>query len=334
MTLNNIQYDNVMRLYSRKRSKNAAILEKRMAEISSKIPEYDAVESEIASLSVNAMRSRLRSGTGEKSDPGIEDLKFKLNALNNLKLQYLTDHGYPEDYLNAIYDCPLCKDTGIINESFCKCFKKAVTDIMIQRSGIESVLERENFNTLTEEYYSPNYIDPSTGKSSLEMFRDALVKCRNFISDFSTNFSNLFLYGDTGVGKTFLSNCIACELLKQGYSVVYMTSSSYFETMASLKFYRTEDESLPAYDYIDDCDLLIIDDLGTELSNKFTASEFFTCINNRLLKRKSTIISTNLKLDQISEMYTERVFSRIMSDYTLLKLVGDDIRIKKKLKSK
>ena len=334
MILNNIQYDNVMRLYSRKRSKNAELLEKRREEISKNVPEYDQIEREITSISVNAMRSVLRPAANNEVFCSPEDFSFRLNALNDLKIQYLTDHGYPEDYLNEIYDCPLCKDTGICEGKFCKCFKKAVTDIMIQKSGIESVLKKENFSTLTEEYYSPNFIDPSTGKTSLEMFRDALKKCRSFVSDFDKTFSNLFFYGNTGVGKTFLSNCIAWELLNRGYSVVYMSSSSYFEFMASHKFNRGEDDAFAAPDYINECDLLIIDDLGTELSNKFTASEFFACINNRLLKRKSTIISTNLTLDQISELYTERVFSRIMSDYTLLKLTGDDIRIKKKLKTK
>ena len=334
MTLNNIQYDNVMRLYSRKRSKNSDILEKRREKISKEIPEYDAVENEISSISLDAMRLALRSGSDKSSSLPTEDISFKLNALNNLKLQYLTDHGYPENYLDEIYDCPLCKDTGISSGSFCKCFKKAVTDIMIQKSGIKAVLEAENFSTLSEEYYSPNFIDSSTGKNSLEMFRDVLGKCKRFISDFDTVFSNLLFYGDTGVGKTFLSNCIAWELLNRGYSVIYMTSSNYFETMASAKFNKNEDDSISTPDYINECDLLIIDDLGTELSNKFTASEFFTCINNRLLRRKSTIISTNLTLNQISELYTERVFSRIMSDYSLLKLTGDDIRIKKKLKSK
>jgi len=330
MASDNIQYDSVMRLYSRKRNNNAALLESRRKEIMVKIPEYSAVEDEIAALSLQVMRYNL--GVKPSEPIAADKVSWQLKTLNELKLQYLTSHGYPQDYLDEIYDCPDCHDTGIYNGSSCHCFKKAITDLMISQSGIAPILREENFSTLSEDYYSPNYIDPSSGKNSLEMFKDALENSRSFVANFNKEFRNLFFYGDTGVGKTFLSNCIAWELLNQGYSVVYMTSSDYFATMASYKFNRDEGDTIQLLDYINDCDLLIIDDLGTELANKFTASEFFSCINSRLLRRRSTIISTNLTLNQISELYTERVFSRIMSDYTLLKLTGDDIRIKKKLR--
>jgi len=150
---------------------------------------------------------------------------------------------------------------------------------------------------------------------------------QGFVRNFDKNFENLFLYGDTGVGKTFLSHCIAHELLKSAHCVLYFSAFDLFDLLAgnifSKKDKSTEDE------LIYDCDLLIIDDLGTELTNSFVSSQLFLCINERIMRRKSTIISTNLKLENFSETYSERTFSRIASNYQMVKLIGKDIRIQK-----
>ena len=139
-----------------------------------------------------------------------------------------------------------------------------------------------------------------------------------------------FLYGSTGVGKTFLSHCIARELLKTAHCVLYFSAFDLFDKLAQNTFAR-KTETDPGEDFIYDCDLLIIDDLGTELSNSFTTSQLFICLNERILRQKPTIISTNLALEDIKSIYSERTFSRISSNYTLLRLTGDDIRIQKKL---
>ena len=138
-----------------------------------------------------------------------------------------------------------------------------------------------------------------------------------------------YFYGDTGIGKTFLSNCIAKELLDSRHSVIYFTAFQLFDILSKGVFKRDE-EALLSHRNIFDCDLLIIDDLGTELSNSFTTSQLFLCINERILRQKSTIISTNLGMNQLADIYSERVLSRISSNYTLLKLFGADIRILKR----
>ena len=137
--------------------------------------------------------------------------------------------------------------------------------------------------------------------------------------------------GDVGVGKTFLSNCIAKDLIEAGFSVLYFSAPTLFNTLAQGTFDKNDADAKNMYEYIFDCDLLIIDDLGTELTNTFIASQLFTCVNERLLSKRSTLISTNLSLDTLADLYTERSFSRITSNYIMLKLIGDDIRIKKKL---
>ena len=134
-----------------------------------------------------------------------------------------------------------------------------------------------------------------------------------------------------GVGKTFLSNCISKELIESGFSVIYFSAPAFFNILAQSAFDKSDTDAQNMREYIYDCDLLVIDDLGTEYTNPFVTSQFFSCINERILGRRSTIISTNLSLDSLVDLYTERAFSRITSNYIMLKLFGDDIRIKKKL---
>ena len=163
------------------------------------------------------------------------------------------------------------------------------------------------------------------------MMEDTLRICHRFIDAFGTEFQNLFFYGSVGVGKTYLSTCIAREIMNREFSVLYFSAPQLFSALSQSKFDRTDVDAKNMNDYIFNCDLLIIDDLGSEYTNSFIAAQFFSCINERLLHRKSTIISTNLSLESIADLYTERSFSRITSSYTLLKIIGDDIRIKKKL---
>ena len=191
-------------------------------------------------------------------------------------------------------------------------------------------MSRENFSALSFDYYSDEQKNPATGLSALATAKLAVTNCHDFIDNFENKPKNIFFYGNTGVGKTFLSNCIAKELLDAGYSVIYFTAFQLFDILSKGVFEKDAD-AIAAHQNIFDCDLLIIDDLGTELSNSFTTSQLFLCVNERILRRKSTIISTNLNLEQIAEIYSERTLSRISSNYSFIKLFGDDIRIKKRL---
>ena len=260
----------------------------------------------------------------------MEEFREQQKKLTLQKKALLTSNGYPEDYLEPIYQCSDCHDTGYIGNQKCHCFQKAIIQLLYTQSNLQEILEKENFDTFSLSYYSNHYIDKKTGRSSLALMQDALAACHTFVNTFSTDFRNLFLYGSTGVGKTFLSHCIARELINKSYSVIYFTAFELFDIIAKYKFEKDETAGV-MYEHIFSCDLLIIDDLGTELTNSFTSSQLFLCLNERLLNRKSTIISTNLTLDSLVELYSERTFSRITSNYTMLRLTGDDIRIQKKL---
>ena len=193
------------------------------------------------------------------------------------------------------------------------------------------MLERENFKALSYEYYDDTEILPQLGITNAAYMRRVVAGCKAFVRDFDKKHDNLLFTGSTGVGKTFLTNCIARELMDDFHSVIYLTASDLFDVFSRNKFdYDNAEDMKDMYRFILDCDLLIIDDLGTELNNSFTSSQLFYCINERMNMSRSTIISTNLTLARLRDSYTDRVTSRIMSGYRIIPLYGGDIRLLKK----
>ena len=325
MALTNSQYDAIMRIYEQKHLRTHDRQTRHYREIYEKIPRIRKIDEEISSLGADGARAMIN---GHEEAPAR--FRTQLHALREEKQSLLLSAGYPADYLEPSYECPVCQDTGYVNGRKCRCFQKAEIDLLYTQSNLQDILQSENFASFRMDYYSSDYIDPVSGKSSLEMAREALHACREFTDTFGHTFQNLLIYGNTGVGKTFLTHCIARELMDQIHSVIYVTSSQLFDLLGSREF-GPDPEKSQAASLLDECELLIVDDLGTELTNSFTVSQLFICLNDRILQKKSTIISTNLSLNEIKSIYSERTFSRISSNYRLLKLAGDDIRIKKKL---
>lgn len=325
MALNQSQYNAILRMYDQRQLHTRRILEERRKEVLSRIPRVKEIENSISSLSVKQARNLL-----DGDENALALLKQQLHSLIMEKSNLLAAAGYPQDYLEPVYECKDCKDTGYVNNEKCHCFRRAEIDMLYTQSNLQEVLDEENFDTFSFRYYSANYVDSATGRSSLDNIKEVYRECRDFVDTFSSSFRNLLLYGNPGIGKTFLSHCIAKELIDKSYSVIYFTAFELFDIMAKSRFEKNP-VAETMYEHIFDCDLLIIDDLGAETSNPFTVSQLFHCINERLLRKKSTIISTNLSFDSLKETYTERTFSRIMSNYKMLKLTGDDIRIKKRL---
>lgn len=327
MPLQNSQYDAIMREYNRRQFLNRHVLEQHKEEAFAKLPRLREIEQEIAAVSLRAIRSRLGAFA---SSSGTLSYKEEIEQLGAERSRILLENGYPEDYLSMQYDCPECKDTGYIDGEKCQCFKKAAVNLLYTQSNLQKILEKENFDHFSFDYYSDTIINEATGLTAKETAIDAVRKARMFVNTFDTAFQNLFIYGSTGVGKTFLSNCIAKELIEQAHCVIYFSAFDLFDTLAKNTFQRDSEKENAPEDILT-CDLLIIDDLGTELTNTFVVSALFQCINERIMRRKSTIISTNLSLGQFRDIYSERILSRITSNYNMIKLFGEDIRIQKRL---
>ena len=326
MALRNDQYDLIMREYGRRQNENRRILEEHRRIAGSKVPAIARIDEEISSLSADSARKALLSG----DRPDTASLLSRTSKLEERQRALLRASGFPEDYLEMTFTCPDCRDTGYTADgNQCRCFQSLLIDLLYQDKALAGILSKENFNTFSFDWYSDRIKDEATGRTPRENAEIAFQAAKDFVVHFDDSFRNLFFYGDTGVGKTFLCHCIADALLSSGRSVMMFSAPLLFEQLAD----RTFEKEVPGVDpdLLYDCDLVIIDDLGTELTNSFVSSQLFLCISERLARQKSTLISTNLSLKDFSETYSERTFSRIASTYRLLRLTGSDIRIQKKM---
>ncbi|MCR5254945.1 MAG: ATP-binding protein [Acetatifactor sp.] len=322
MGLSKQQYDQIIRDYEHTRDYNRHLLDERRRKVYEKIPPYRILDESIGGIASKRVRLAI-----EGDSAALEDLHEEINNITIKKKSLLTDGGFPVDYLDPIYNCPDCLDTGYVNtddglKAKCHCFKDREISILYDQSNIRGVLATENFTTLSYDYY--------VGED-LELFKRAVQKCHELVDNFDTDPDNIFLYGTVGTGKSFLSGCVANELINKGRSVLYFSSVKLFNDLAHYTFTKDMKEEL--YDFYADLyntDLLIIDDLGTEVTNGFVSTQLFACLNERQLRKKSTVISTNLSLEELRDRYSDRVFSRITSNYQICKLSGPDIRMYRK----
>lgn len=317
MALTNQQYASIHKRYEQTQIRNRHLWEERRDTVYERIPEYQLLEESVGGVCVRQAK-RLLDG----DELAMKELHSTLADIAVRKQKLLNDAGFAGDYLEPLYDCPDCQDTGYINGEKCHCFRQQELNLLYEQSNIQEMIEKENFSSLSFSYYQGE---------DLARFKEAVRISLDFVQNFEQDYRNLFFYGTVGTGKSFLSGCIARELLQKGRSVIYFSSSGLFDTLARYSFDAKAKDSL--YNFYKDlynCDLVIIDDIGTEVTNSFVTSQLFSCLNERSLRRKATIISTNLSLGELRERYSDRIFSRISSNYTICKLSGPDIRIQKK----
>ena len=318
MGLTNAQYDEIMREYDRKRIEATHKLDVKAARVYEMIPEYSDVEDEIRDIAVEC---GIKSISGDEG--ALKEMRMKIEELSNMKAELLASHGFSPDYLEPEYECNDCKDTGYIEGKKCHCLSQKILKTLYSKSNVGDNLLKENFDTLDIDQYTD---------SEYEKMSPIIQKCKNYVTEFDNGCENLLFRGKPGVGKTFLSNCIAKALLDSGHSVIYFTSVQLFDKLSTYAFsYDYSENSLSMKEDISSCDLLIIDDLGTEMTNSFVASHLFDIINEREIRGKATIISTNLDIESIAERYSERVLSRLVGKYTGLKLEISDIRFKSRM---
>lgn len=288
------------------------------------VPRIREIDRELRSTMSQILSSALRRGT----DPGPAIRRIRDGNLNlqEEKRRLLTEHGYPADFLEEKPKCPICGDSGYNGSSLCRCLRGYYTREQLRELSQMLDLGNQSFDTFSLDWYAQTP-DPQWGLSPRENMEAVYETCVHYASHFGKGSGNLLLSGAPGLGKTFLSAAIAREVSQRGFSVVYDTAGHVFSQFESRKFDRDEDgEAQAAVDRCLRCDLMILDDLGTELTTAFTQSALYELINGRLLAGKPMVISTNLLLADLEKRYSPQIVSRLKGEYELLAFFGEDIR--------
>lgn len=319
----------ILEEYEKLQNEAKAIQNEKIQEVYKRIPRIREIDENIKKLGVEMAMSVVN---GSNSEEIINTTKEKITNLKIEKGELLSLYKIPLDFLEIKYKCSKCNDTGFVGAQKCSCFKQKLIDKLYQQSNLKEIIKKENFDLFDISLYSSE-VYPGENISPKKNMEKIFTSCLNFVGNFDSTDDNLFFYGSSGLGKTFLSHCIAKDLLDRGKVVIYQTAPNLMDIIKSAKY--DENSNKEVLEDIIDCDLLIIDDLGTEPNHTgYSQLELFNIINTRLLNNKKMIISTNLPLDDFDSIYAERIKSRIFGSFTLHKFFGDDIRILKRKQNK
>ncbi|MGN1346260.1 MAG: ATP-binding protein [Eubacteriales bacterium] len=302
------------------RANAIGMYERHIAEVSAVIPEFTEIDRQLSRTGIKIMAAALTSSEG---GPSLEEVRSEYEALANRKQQLLQAGGYPADYCDIHYFCPKCSDTGYVDINMCECLRKELILASLEASGLYSLVETQSFETFSLDYYE---------KDDKIIMRQNAVRLWEFAKTFVPGQSDSFLFiGATGLGKTHLSSAVARVLIEKGAYVVYESSIALFGDFEARRFGGNgyNSETGDDVDRYTDCDLLIIDDLGCEVTNSFTLSCLYNIINTRILMHKSTIINTNLTQNELRKRYTDRIISRIFGEFIPLNFRGFDVREQK-----
>lgn len=301
-------------------------LEERREKIFARQPRLGEIDRELRATMSRIIAAALRRGTDPR--PAVELLKAENLSLQKEKRELLKQMGLPEDCLEEKPACPLCGDSGYRNGAVCRCLRQYYAREQQRELSRMLDLRGQSFETFSLDWYSEE-CDPALGISARENMDWVYRTCRRYAGQFGPESGSLLLTGDPGLGKTFLSAAIAREVSGEGWSVVYDTAGHIFESFEAKKFGREEGEDSDV-ERILRCDLLILDDLGTEMTTAFVQSALYQIINGRLLERRATILSTNLRLEELGRRYSPQIASRLEGEYQILPFFGEDIRKLKK----
>lgn len=318
-----------------RRAKAVSDYELHTEEAVRKIPQYGQVMRSLADIMSRVVAESLKplpvSDKSEQADDAnpspisdrIGELYREYSVLSERKKSLLTENGYPADYCDLIYSCKKCSDTGYVGVDICECLKKELVLASLESSGLFSLVETQSFQTFTLDYYE---------KDDRILMRQNATRLWEFAKDFVPGKSASFLFlGPTGLGKTHLSSSVAKVVIEKGAYVIYESALDLFGSFEAKRF-GTNSYSSDSSDDVNrytDCDLLIIDDLGCELTNQFTVSCLYNIINSRIVTHRSTIINTNLSQSELRKRYADRVISRIFGEYIPLEFRGRDVREQK-----
>ncbi len=307
-----------------RRAESIASYEGKNAEVSALFPAFRELTAQLNMTGAKIMASALGKGDGALT---LDQIHAEYDLLVEKKRALLRENGYPEDYCDIQFHCPHCADTGYVGINVCQCLRKEMILSSLENSGLYHLVKEQNFDTFDLSYYN--------GDDKAFMTRNVAI-LKRFVEQFGTEGAESFLFlGPTGLGKTHLSSAVAYALIEKGAYVVYETALKLFGDYELRRFGSSgySNDDVDDIDRYMDADLLIIDDLGCEMTNQFTVSCLYNIVNARMMRRKSTIISTNLTQAELRKRYSDRIASRLFSEYKPLPFRGYDIREQKLRKS-
>lgn len=297
--------------------------QERVEKVHKEFPEIKKIEDEINRLGIENFGNIVKN-PGRAAEFN-EEFKKKAGGLEEKKEKILADNNIPKDYDEVKYTCEKCLDTGFVDTQKCVCFKQKLINMRYDLSNMKEMLH--DFSEFSFDYYSDKRIE-KLNMTEKENMKIIFGKCLDFCEN--DNAKSLFFYGGCGFGKTFLSSCIAKRMMDNGKSVIYVSATNLFSQYEDYKFGKTDSESfLNMREMIKDADLLIIDDLGTEVISQLSLQFLNEIMSERVSMKKKMVISTNMNMKGIENKYTDRIASRIYEMFEILHFVGTDIRIQK-----
>lgn len=313
------------RLEDARRQRESALAARR-AEVEERVPRVAQIDARLRRTLLDVARATFRGGDPTEEINALRDENLALQAERE---RLLAAAGYPSDVLEDKPACAKCGDRGWIGANMCDCLKILCAQEQIKELSKLLDLGEQSFQNFRLDYYSTE-IDPAMGISPRENMTLVLDLCRNYAQKFGKfYFDNLFLFGKPGLGKTFLSACIARVVSENGFSVVYDTAGNVFSAFEERKFSRDDEDAREETNRYLNCDLLILDDLGSELTTSLTQATLYTLINTRLVAGRRTVISSNLNMDEVRRRYSPQIASRLAGEFRALPFVGEDIRLKR-----
>ena len=323
MGYNSSIYKKIYNEYSQKYLVARERADVRAQEVRRAIPEIAKIDRELSLTGLEVFSASLSGGdTASK----IAEIRAKNEALQAKRAELLLANGYPADYSDVKYECTKCGDTGFVDNKMCSCMKEALTLAGIESSGFANLIKEQRFDNFSLDYYKKN-----------ATHYDMMGKNLEFLKEYAKNFDaknsqSILMMGGTGLGKTHLSSAVAYEVIEKGNDVFYTGAIDLFSQFEIQRFKSYNNEPNELIERYFESDLLIIDDLGTEMINQFSVSTLYNLLNDRLSRKKPTIVRTNLSKDEIMKKYTDRITSRMFGEYKIVFFAGTDIRAQKLMK--
>ncbi len=327
MKLTRAQSDTIERLYQERRRRAREEARERREAFFKESPRAEKLSREIVQISGELIRAQI-----DRDETRLAFLKARRQALIKEKKETFAAAGLTEQDLEPRFVCPLCRDTGWVGTRECSCRRRLVIEQFYSDSVLWQRAARENFDSFSLDWYDgEKKLKAFQGRTGREVMEENLRAAKDYVAGFDKRRDGILLTGSVGTGKTFLCNCIAGALLEAGYSVLYLSAQELFDRIESVTFDReNSDEGIT--EQFAEADLLIIDDLGTEFtSKKLAANALFTILNERIIRNRGTLISTNLDLDALAERYSEPVISRVIGEFRIMRFAGPDIRLARRL---